>query len=252
MKLQSFPSRIVTLLFAIFTLSTSVVNADTNIRALSYYETPPLYNSDGRGLVYDIIDAIDDECSDINFDYKVFTRPVLDRLLINIEQPVIILLVNPLWFQDVDRTKYNWSLPIYSDSNAVISNKNDPIEFTGPETFKNQSVAVLKRHRFHILDQLVDQRLATRLNFSTIESIVQKIAQNNVRMAIIPFLPAYYQTEKHQLGNVIHFSSKSQHYFERHLLLKNVSPEDEKQINQAIETLQKNGRLKEILAKYGY
>lgn len=237
--------------FALSFWATSA-QADNKIDVLSYYKAPPFYFSDGSGLVADLLGALEKHGDGLSFSYKVISRPALNRIIPNVSNPLIVPLTNPLWFGDPYRNKYQWSNPLYKDSNTLISHRNDPVDFEGRKTFIAQSVGVPSGFRVYLLDDLVEKELATRMDVSDMSVLVSKVAHKNLRMAVIPFILAHYQVQNNGLEKDIYFSKQAHQTFERFFLLKNMPEDKLKAFNQAIDTMKENGVLDSILEKYGY
>ncbi|SCA55564.1 exported hypothetical protein [Candidatus Terasakiella magnetica] len=224
----------------------------SKVDVLSYYDSPPFHYSNEFGLVKEVMSLLDKHIEEMDFKYKVVSRPLLNKLISNIQRPFIIPLVNPVWFGDSNRQKYQWSIPLYADSNALLSHPSDPVEFKGYQSFLNQTVAVPSGYRIHFLDDLVNKNKALRLDVPTIKTLVEKVAQKNARMAVVPYVLAYHQVQTNGWQDRVHFSKRPHQSYKRFFMFKNASKQQLEFFNTAIREIQENGQLERVLKKYGY
>lgn len=244
---------VILVLLSSFSADLHTAKAAETIPVYSYYASAPFsFGPKKGGMVQEILQEIDDRSDKLSFDLRIISRPTLTNLLQHEKKPFIVPFAHPIWFQDVERTKYLWSRPLFSDYNALISNTEDPVNFKGLYSFIFQDVGVPKGYRIYLLDDLVEKKKAQRIDVASIPALVKMVARKQVRMAVIPYAIARYQVDAQELSETIYFSRRPHQTYERHLMLVNGTEEMIEEINKAIHQSKSEGRFKKALKPYGY
>lgn len=105
----------------------------------TYHDKPPYYlHADGNvevptgGLYTELAAILNSRQRDLQLQIAYLPRRRLDRDLESGTLNGGVIGVNPLWFKDVDQTKYLWSAPLMRDQDVVVVRKGGEFAYKHP------------------------------------------------------------------------------------------------------------------------
>ena len=231
-------------------LSQVTNGADTKVvRVLSYYEIPPFKISDTQGLSFDLVAQLNAASS----PSLQFTLQHLPRNRINIalksEEAVIVLLVNPAWFGDKEKTRYFWSESLFQDGNDVVSLVSSPINYTGIESLKGKKMGALLGRKYGLVDKAVEKGDIIREDVNDLGRNLRKLNAGYIDFTILSRTWSGYLIN----SQFLHGKFKRSPFkdFTRHLLMsRNLKPHV-KFLTDWVNSLNHNEQWQTTLNKYG-
>lgn len=218
-----------------------------------YHNYPPfIIDMTGeRGLSYDLARMLGD-MSDGAFDFQVMVLP-RQRLNQRLEagQPGLVMWANPAWFGDTGRTRYRWTTPILKDRNVVISPTDVAFEYSGPRSLTGAMLVGVRGHRYQDVDRLVAGRLVDRMDVRSERSLVQFIASNRGRVAIVAESAMTYYIQNLGLGDAIHISDQPHSNYHRYIMVQPDLEDVRDFLEDAVPKLIASRAWQKIISDYG-
>ncbi|OUR66073.1 hypothetical protein A9Q77_11555, partial [Marinomonas sp. 42_23_T18] len=111
--------------------------AKEKVTVWSYYEFPPFVTNllGETGLSFDFVEMLNlfEDNNQYEFELKIVPRKRLDNYLAN-DRTGIVLWVNPIFFGDINKTRYSWTQAVLKDEQSFISRASDPFIFKGAKS----------------------------------------------------------------------------------------------------------------------
>jgi len=195
------------------------------IQVYSYYNVPPFITGDNNGLNYQIIDHLNRNFKgSYSFQLSILPRKRLDNLLAS-DIDAIVLFVNPLWMNDIEKTKYLWTPPLFSDRNVVISNSNNPVLYDGsPDSLMFYKLGGIRGRVYSGLTDLITDGIIIREDAGSERQNIQKLLAGRIDFTTMPWSILKYLIERYSLEENIFISETPFLTYNRHLLItKNLS-----------------------------
>jgi len=185
----------------------------------TYHYMPPyvINSSEKIGLLYDIEHFFNTHQQTYQFSVSYIPRKRLNYLLNSDQFEGMVIGVNPIWFQDVKKTKYLWSEAFINDQDEIISHSNNPIEFSSKEALIGKSIGGIAGFRYHTVDTLVADGLMTRIDTANESQLINMLLKKRFDCAIVSRATTIYYQQLLNAYTPIYFSSKPHDTFTRHI-----------------------------------
>ncbi|MCI2284659.1 hypothetical protein L3081_16275 [Colwellia sp. MSW7] len=137
-KLKFFSSFIL-LFFCCRSYAQEKVNVDMYV----YHLQPPyaLNTATKTGMFFDFADYINSKTERYHFTIVYVPRKRIGSMLKDGKLNGVLLGVNPLWFNDINETKFLWTGSFSEDQDEVVSSVDNSIEYTGADSLSGKVMA---------------------------------------------------------------------------------------------------------------
>ena len=224
-------------------------NEPQNVEVLSYYEVPPFKVSEGEGLSFELVAMLNAVAPrNISFELKHIPRNRINQAL-KIQQPVIVLLVNPAWFGDKTQTRYHWTDSLFEDGNDVVSRVLDPIDYQGIESLKGKRMGALLGRKYGPVDKAVAAGEIIREDVNDLGRNLLKLRAGHIDFTILSRTWSGYLIRSQNMQGI--FKRSAFKDFKRHLLISRQLTPQLPFLNNWVSSLAKNEQWQQMLKKYG-
>ncbi|WP_269532444.1 ABC transporter substrate-binding protein [Chitinimonas sp. BJYL2] len=176
--------RILLLVCCAFALHT----AQAAVVVLYTYHIKPPYIVDADkevGLYYDLASWLNKRTRKHHFKVEPMPRKRLDAELEAEKLDGLVIGVNPVWFKDKARTRYLWTQAFMSDIDLVVSRREKPIPYSGPESLTNLRIGLPAGYYYFGVDELVKAGKVIRDDAANEGANLQKLASGRVDAIIV-------------------------------------------------------------------
>jgi len=181
-------------------------------------------------------------------------RRLVETVLVDPAFRGVVLFLNPVFVDDAERQRFQWTVPIFSDANAVVSSTARRIEYAEPASLDGMRFGGILGHRYAGLEE----RFGTKLQREDVPdelTNLKKIASGRIDVTVMPFttyryLIKYFGVE-HALINRLHVSERPHARFERMMFVSHADPALARQLGQVADGMRSDPAWKAILARYG-
>mgnify|MGYP000199721493 FL=1 len=219
------------------------------IAVLSYYEIPPFKVSDNQGLSFDLVAQLNAASPpDVQFMLQHLPRNRINSAL-KFQEPVVVLLVNPAWFGDKDKTRYFWSKSLFKDGNDVVSLISNPIEYTGVESLKGKKMGALLGRKYGVVDKAVEAGDIIREDVNDLGRNLRKLNAGYIDFTILSRTWSGYLINSQFLHGK--FKRSAFKDFTRHLLISRTLKPHADFLTSWVESLDNNAQWQATLKNYG-
>lgn len=224
--------------------------AETDIQTWSYYLYPPFITEEGKGLSYEFIDIMNDSAQGLyKFKLNVMPRKRID-LHISQGESGIVLFVNPAWMQPPEGITHNWSKPLFSDRNGIISNKSNPVEYNGPASVHGLLMGGVLGRKYNGLDQEVEKGAIFRQDSLNEALNVRKLAERRIDFMTAPESVLRFLVRDQGVEERIHFSKIPLFEYERYILSIELPYDYQQFLKRFVDELPYNPKWKALKEKY--
>ena len=208
-----------TLLLICFNLAAAPQPQRQNVSLYTYHYMPPyvINSSEQIGLLYDIEQFFNTHQQIYYFKVSYIPRKRLNYLLNSNLFEGMVIGVNPIWFQDVNKTKYLWSEAFINDQDEIISHSNNPVEFDSKQALIGKSIGGIAGFRYHTVDTLVAEGLMTRIDTANESQLINMLLKKRFDCAIVSRATTIYYQQLLNTETSIYFSSNPHDTFTRHI-----------------------------------
>ena len=206
------------LLFCFDTLGAPLPQRKDVLLYTYHYMPPYVINSAEQiGLLYDIEQFFNTHQQTYHFKVSYIPRKRLNYLLNSDLFEGMVIGVNPIWFQDVNKTKYLWSEAFINDQDEIISHSNNPVEFDSKQALIGKSIGGISGFRYHTTDTLVADGLMTRIDTANESQLINMLLKKRFDCAIVSRATTIYYQQLLNTDTPIYFSSNPHDTFTRHI-----------------------------------
>jgi len=177
------------------------------VTVYTYHNHAPFIIDKKEGLSHNLIKYLNQNTDGkYNFKLKVIPRNRLNYTLkpwINKQCGVtkecasnwMVLWVNPKWgFGQDSLTNFSWT-NLFEDSNAIISSKNNKINYVNPSSLIGKKLAGISGHKYIGIDDLVKEGKINRINGNNEKVNLEKVLANRVDVTLLPSSSFNYYLE---------------------------------------------------------
>lgn len=195
-------------LLAVFSMVVShfTVAAPETVTVYSYHNHPPFVTGPDSGYTFDLVRQLNREADGkVHFKVSIVPRSRLNHYLkawisgkcpdVGCKQSWIVPWVNPKWgFIKGGRDNYLWR-ELFTDSNVIVSRREDRFEYTGPESLKGRALATMRGHRYVAIDDLVKTGDINRIDGNYERDNIIKLLRDRVDATLLPASTVNYYFE---------------------------------------------------------
>lgn len=242
-------------LFLFGSIFSSVLQSKEVVTLWSYYDYPPfvISASDKRGLNYDFVEMLNlfEADSPYQYELKIIPRKRLDSYL-NEGVKGAVLWVNPIFFADIKREKYDWTPRLLEDEQAFVSRVRTPFIYNGPESLMAQGFVLggIRGHLYGGIQKEIDAGKIKRKDVVNAKQNIGMLLKDRVSSFLIPLSTMKYYEKEMKLSHKVYYSPNPLKTYTRHILVNH----DEKVFNtltQVVKNLSEDEYWKTLLDQYG-
>lgn len=194
------------ILILLFSALFVTLYAAQKVTIYTYHNHAPFIIGKYKGLTYDVVNLLNKEAKGAYaFELKVVPRARLNYMLkpwINhscgktkkCNPYFMVLWVNHKWgFGKDSLSNFAW-VPLFEDSNAIISLKSKKVEYTKPEDLIGMRLAGISGHKYLGIDELVKEGKMTRINGNSEVDNLEVVLSSRADVTLLPHSAfRYYQ-----------------------------------------------------------
>ncbi|WP_394202118.1 ABC transporter substrate-binding protein [Shewanella waksmanii] len=211
-------------------------DAQRQVVPLYTYHYMPPYVVDSQkqiGLFYEVARFFNQQQQEYDFQVSYIPRKRLNYQLEQHEFDGLVIGVNPVWFQDREKKKYLWTAAFMLDQDEFLSHRSKPFEYQGKASLVDKQIGGISGFRYHTVDNLVAQGLATRIDTSNESRLLKMLLKKRFDCAIVSRATTIYYQTLLKTNQELYFSSKPHDIYTRHFL----APIEAPHLHQVVETL---------------
>ncbi|MFK0573169.1 hypothetical protein [Endozoicomonas sp.] len=220
----------------------------------SYYESPPFVVDmmEKKGLSFDFVEMLNLSKDNDQYEFvlKLVPRKRLNTYLSNDDRG-IVLWVNPLFFDDKNKTRYKWTRRILEDEQSFISRASDPFIFKDAKslTEPNFILGGIRGHIYTGIQNKIDEGLIKRHDVSRENQFIGMLLTKRVNTFLIPYTTMKYYEQSMGLTGKIFYSPKPLNSYTRSILVNHKS-DVFKFLSKTVDNLANNKSWKVLLDRY--
>ncbi len=173
--------------------------AKDKIIVYTYHNHAPFITIKNHGLSFDLIQLLNEKTSEAyEFELKVVPRGRLNYILKpwiqgNCQKKTkkcnpnfMVLWVNHKWGFGKDAlSNFTW-IPLFEDSNVIVSSKSNKVEYQKPEDLIGKKLAGVSGHKYLGIDDLVKEGKINRINGNSELENLQVVLASRVDVTLLP------------------------------------------------------------------
>ena len=251
-------------LFMVMVLICSAVlsGAAPRVQVIEYHNQPP-FVIDAReqtGFSFELVHLLNQQSTELQFDLVILPKAraqyqiedwIFDRCFAELicDDHWLMLWTTPKWgWGELAEQKYLWQ-PLFIDSNVIVLNKADGIDYQGPHSLIGYRLGGLIGHQYVDFDPLVHDGKIEREDSADESSALLRILRQRVNAVIMqhstfdyyqkrePFLSEYQQLTASEKG----FAS---------FVAASMMPPNRSDLQQSMAALVSSDEFKALLTKY--
>ncbi|MDN3922953.1 substrate-binding periplasmic protein [Roseateles violae] len=114
-------------------------------------------------------------------------RPRLDRLLAGEAWTGVLAWSNPRWIGDPQRQRFRWSGLLLRDLKLLVSHRERPVDYRGPDSLAGQRLGTVRSHRY---GPLAEAMAAGRIQYEAVSDEESNLAKLQRRRIDATFISA--------------------------------------------------------------
>ena len=181
------PYIVIWLLFFVLLFSRHVYSDPVVVTIYEYHNFPPMVVSQSKriGLSFGFARYLTQKSRGMyRFDVKVVAMQSLQSHLES-GQSAMVIFVNPIWFADENMQKYLWTDSVLTLKDEIVSKKSKPFLYQNRLSFKGKVIGGIDGYTYPVLDELVAQGEAVRVNTGSDLQNLKDLTQGNQLDAVI-------------------------------------------------------------------
>lgn len=238
------------LMFAAFIfLQVSMLAQDLVVSYGDYNSEPYSFSKEGKltgGIIKEITDALAAELG-VTPVYKDVPRK---RIYTSLEsgETMMASITNPEWVED--KTKYNWSIPLFEEKNIFAVSSAKKISIKGFEDLKGKKLGTMLGYYYPGLMEMFDKKEIIREDVLLLEQNFKKLEAGRIDALIDSDILMTYYIKKNKLEQKIIFAEMTASKHMIYFAVSKKSPINIEKINGAFSKLKEKGKIDEIIKKY--
>ncbi len=242
----------------LFTLAVLLLSgpllAKEKVTVWSYYEFPPFVTSllGKQGLSFDFVEMLNlfENNNQYEFELKIVPRKRLDNYLAN-GNAGIVLWVSPIFFDDVNKTRYSWTQAVLEDEQSFISRASDPFIFNGAKSLIKPGFVLggVRGHVYKGIQKEIDNGLIKRNDVNREKQNIGMLLSDRVNTFLIPYTAMKYYEKTMKLSGKIYYSPQPLNAYTRNILV-NHNDTVFKFLSDTVGELPRNEYWKVLLHQY--
>jgi len=228
--------------------------AKEKVTVWSYYEFPPFVTSllGKTGLSFDFVEMLNlfEDNDQYEFELKIVPRKRLDNYLAN-GNAGVVLWVNPLFFNDANKTRYAWTNRVLEDEQSFVSRASDPFIFKDAKSLMQPGFTLggIRGHMYAGIQDEIDSGLIKRNDVNQEKQNIGMLLTDRVNTFLIPYTAMRYYEKTMKLSGKIYYSPKPLNSYTRNILV-NHNAVVFKFLSETVDELPRNEYWKVLLHQY--
>lgn len=226
--------------------------AAKTVEVWSYYTAPPFSISNDKR--HDLTTILFQELTVRSKGKWIFKPKHLPRKRINfnLKNGVqgIVVWVNPLWFGDKEKKKYDWTHRVVWGANEIVSLKSDPIDYKGPQSLFGKRFGGVRGHRYIGIDDYVKSQKIVRTDTSSFSQNLTKLLNHRLDVIIVSKADLAYMFTQQDIKNKVYISPTPHQTYPRQFLVTKGLEGVKDYINAQLNII-KNEDVDVLLERYG-
>jgi len=228
--------------------------AKEKVTVWSYYEFPPFVTSllGKAGLSFDFVEMLNlfEDNDQYEFELKIVPRKRLDNYLAN-GNAGVVLWVNPLFFNDANKTRYSWTNRVLEDEQSFVSRASDPFIFKNAKSLMQPGFTLggIRGHMYAGIQDEIDSGLIKRNDVNQEKQNIGMLLTDRVNTFLIPYTAMRYYEKTMKLSGKIYYSPKPLNSYTRNILV-NHNAVVFKFLSETVDELPRNEYWKVLLHQY--
>jgi len=225
----------------------------------TYHDKPPYYlHADGNvetptgGLYSELAAILNSRQRDLQLQIAYLPRRRLDRDLESGTLNGGVIGVHPLWFKDVDQTKYLWSTPLMRDQDVVVVRKGGEFAYKHPRDLAGKTIAVARGYYFWGVTEMVAEGKIFSHETDGDANNLRMLMSHRVNATITSLLTFRYLASDPTMREALTTLPTPHDQFERLILLPRQFEAQQRQINRLLRDPEVTKAWTAALRKYGY
>lgn len=153
------------------------------------------------------------------FRAQQLPRRRLNLLIAKANWKGVVAWANPAWFRDESMTRYAWSQPYATDSNLVVSRREQPVEFTDHgASLEGLRLGCIAGQRYPDLEELLHaHRLVCEDVYSDLQNLL-KLKNGHIDVAFVQASSmTYFRRSMPDMDSWLYVARNSRGSFKRYL-----------------------------------
>lgn len=198
------------------------------------------------GIVKDIGDELG-ELLNMPIEYINVPRKRMEYYLLSGEAH-IRLMANPEWVKDPE--KYKWSKPLFEEFDSFVVSKQKSFKIDEFSDLKNKVLGTIHGYYYPSLAELFRKQEITRDDTNNMVANFRRLELGRIDSFIDSNISIAYYLKKHQAYDRFSIAEKVAAKHQIQAMMSPSIPISFNRINEAFDTMKKNGKVQEILQKY--
>ncbi|WP_170829166.1 substrate-binding periplasmic protein [Pseudoalteromonas amylolytica] len=233
---------------ALYVLLVCVVSAQAQVMKVvgGHNPWPPYIESDGSGLVNDILHAAFDSQG---IELEIQTAP-FSRMLILLEERKVDLIA-ALWWTERRHKTILFSQPYFHNELAVVSHQDSHADFRGAKSLRYKTVAAIRGYAYHELLESIEQ--VKVIDVHSLRACLEMVYKRRADFAIADVLAFTHEQKKAPELRALIAHLPVLLSWPLHIGVNRAHPQAEEIIerfNLGLAELKETGRYQQIIAKY--
>ncbi|BBN80125.1 ABC transporter substrate-binding protein [Pseudoalteromonas sp. A25] len=207
---------------------------------------PPYIESDGSGLVRDILlAAFGSQGMELEIQIAPFSR-----MIVLLEKREVDFIA-ALWWTEKRHKTILFSQPYFHNELAVVSKKNKLINFRGAKSLQYKSVAAIRGYAYHDLLQSIEQLKV--IDVHSLHACLELVHKERADFAIADQLAFKHELRLDPSLNDLVAHSPVLLSWPLHIGVNRAHPNAKeiiRRFNQGLMQIKREGRYQQIIAKY--
>lgn len=244
------------LLLMLISLLPLGAQAEREVQVWTYHQIPPFILDQQRqqGLSFDLLQLLNQHADNHGrFRFRLHTLP-RKRLDRNLSRglPGLVLWVSPIFFDDPQGQRYQWTAPLLHDQQEFLSREERPFSYQGPASLHGRILGGVLGHQYIGLQADIDKGLIRREDVLHDEQNLNKLLSKRLDLILMPRSTVLFYSQQMGLDGQLYFSPTPLSRFSRQLLLQpSLEPEIRAFLQTVVGSLADNPQWRQLLHKYG-
>lgn len=235
------------------------VGAGAVLHFVTYHNFPPFIAHADRpeGLTQETVALLNQRLSRLNLpglQWRVAPKKRAEAML-GTADTVAMLWVDPAFVGDPNRTRFQWTKPLLSDCQLLVSRESRPVAFAGDLVpLRGLRIGTVLGARFphaELNARFADGSLL-REDAPSMEINLNRLLFGRVDAILIPHSSIGFMAAEQGVTDQLHYPEQPLFFFERAIALAGNAPESLVQgLRQVVDALAADPEWQALLAKYG-
>lgn len=224
------------------------------IEAWSYYPAPPFQTDavGNGGLTRDTVALLQKALADkYEIRLVLLPRARLNQMLENGEKAFVIFAPSAI-FGGLSGGTYLWTSALFADSQELVSIKERPIEFSGPESLHDLQFAAMLGHVYPMIAGDMESGKIRADRAATEVSLVSMLKAHYADVITLPLSSVnFFSATDPDFREAAHLSKHNLGSFTRHLMFQNGMKQERDDFDNALQRIKQSREWLAVLKKYG-